>query len=75
MISLRSLLKLRGSKQKLSDTLIELAGIVLKHNGSEFEQLRETAIGEKFPPPYNIWFTADLEEKVHNASEEKLMIW
>ena len=59
MTSLRSLSKLRGSKEKASDTLTELAGIVLKNNVSEFdgkafEQLPETAIGGKFPPPYDI---------------------
>ena len=40
-----------------------------------FKQVRGTAIGAKFAPPYAILFMADLEEKIHSASEKKPMIW
>ena len=78
--SLRRFLELRDNKQISSDTLIELAEIVLKNNLFEFDQktfkqVRGTAIGTKFAPPYAILFMADLEEKILNAFEEKPMIW
>ena len=73
-------MELRDNKQISSDTLIELAEIVLKNNFFEFDQktfkqVRGTAIGTKFAPPYAILFMADLEEKILNAFEEKPMIW
>ena len=69
-------MELRDNKQISSDTLIELAEIVLKNNLFEFDQktfkqVRGTAIGTKFAPPYAILFMADLEEKIPNAFEEK----
>ena len=78
--SLRRFLELRDNKQISSDTLIELAEIVLKNTFFEFDQktfkqVRGTAIGTKFAPPYAILFMADLEEKILNAFEEKPMIW
>ena len=77
---LQVFLELRDKKQISSDTLIELAEIVLKNYFFEFDQktlkqVRGTAIGTKFTPPYAILFMADLEEKILNASEEKPMIW
>ena len=61
-------------------TLLELAAIVLKNNIFEFDektfkQVRGTAIGTKFDPPYAILFMADLEKKIYNAFEERPMIW
>ena len=61
--------KLGGNKQISSDTLAELAEIVLKNNIFEFDektfkQKRGTAIGTKFAPPYAILYMADLEEKL-----------
>ena len=78
--SLRRFLELRDNKQISSDTLIELAEIVLKNNFFEFDQktfkqVHRTAIRTKFAPPYAILFIADLEEKTLNAFEEKPMIW
>ena len=78
--SLRRFLELRNNKQISSDTLIELAEIVLKNNFFEFDQktfkqVRGTTIGTKFAPPYAIFFISDLEEKTLNAFEEKPMIW
>ena len=73
-------MELRDNKHISSDTFIELAEIVLKNNIFEFDektfkQVRGTAIGTKFAPPYAILFMADLEEKILNAFEEKPMIW
>ena len=77
--SLRRFLELRDNKQIPSDTLIELAEIVLKNKFFEldqktFKQVRGTAIGTKFAPPYAILFMADLEEKILNVFQEKPMI-
>ena len=52
-----------------TDTLVELAGLVLKNNISQFsdktyKQIRGTAIGTKFAPPYAVFFMAALEEKI-----------
>ena len=78
--SLRRFLELRDNKQISSDTLVELAEIVLKSNFFEFDQktfkkVRGTAAGTKFAPPYATLFMADLEEKIPNAFQEKPMIW
>ena len=80
LTSLRRVLELRDNKQISSDTLVELAEIVLKSNIFQFDektfkQVRGTAIGTKFAPPYAILFMADLEEKIVSASEKKPMIW
>ena len=50
-----------------TETLLELAEIVLKNNIFQFnektlKQLRGTAIGTKFAPLYAIIFMADLQE-------------
>ena len=78
--SLRRFLKLRDNKQISSGSLKVLAEIVLKSNFFEFDQktfkqVRGTAIGTNFAPPYAILFMADLEQKILNAFEEKPMIW
>ena len=80
LTSLRRVLEFRENKQISSDTLVELAEIVLKNNIFQFDektfkQVRGTAIGTKFAPPYAILFMADLEEKILRASEKKPMIW
>ena len=67
LTSFERFLELRD-KQISSDALIELAEIVLKHNIFEFDektfkQVRGTAIGTNFAPPYAILFMADLEAK------------
>ena len=69
LTSLRRVLESRDNKQISSDTLVELAEIVLKNNIFQFDektfkQVRGTAIGTKFAPPYAILFMADLEEKI-----------
>ena len=80
LTSLRRFLELRDSIQISSDTLIELAKIVLKNNIFEldektFKQVCGTAIGTKFSPLYTILFKADVEEKIISDFEEKPMIW
>ena len=66
----------RENKQSPSDTLAELAEVVLKSNIFEFDektfkQKSETAIGTKLAPPYVILFMADLEEKMMEFFERK----
>ena len=73
LTSLRRVLELRDNKQISSDTLAELAEIVLKNNifqfdEKTFEEVGGIAIGTKFAPPYAILFMADLEEKILSAS-------
>ena len=79
LTSLSRFLELTNNKQISSDTLTELAEIVLKNNIFEynektFRQFRGTAIGTKFAPSYAILFIADLEEKIISAVDEKPMI-
>ena len=78
--SLCRYLETRDNKQISSDTLTELAEVVLKNNIFEFDektfkQKRGTAIGTKFAPPYAILFMANLEEKMLEGFEKKPMIW
>ena len=63
-----------------TETLLELAEIVLKSNIFLFnektlKQLRGTAIGTKFAPPYAIIFMADLEERILKDIELKPRMW
>ena len=56
-------------KQVTTDAFIELAEFVLKNSIFEFsdktyKQIRGTAIGTKFVPPYAALFIAALEEKL-----------
>ena len=68
LTSLRRFLKTRDNKQISSDTLTELAEVVLKNNIFEFDettfkQKRETTIGTKFAPPYAIFSWQILSKK------------
>ena len=63
-----------------TDTLRELADIVLKNNyflflDKTFKQKRGTAIGTKFAPPYSILFMADLEKRLLSDIDLKPYIW
>ena len=67
--ALRKRLNERDKKDVSTDTLVELAELVLKNNIFNFnqktlKQKRGTAIGTKFAPPYSILFMAELEEKI-----------
>ena len=80
LASLHSLLETRDNKQISSDTLTELAEVVLKNNIVEFDentfkQKRGTAMGTKFAPLYAIIFMADFEEKMLESFEKKPVIW
>ena len=76
LASLYKFLETRENKQISSDTLAELAEIVLKNNIFEFDektfkQKRGTAIGTQFAPPYAILYMADLEEKLLEIFEKE----
>ena len=67
-------------KQVTTDTLIELAELVLKNDifelfGKTYKQIRGTAIGTKFAPPYAVFFMAALEEKILNKVKKKPNVW
>ena len=64
---LRNVLEKRSNKNVSTDTLIELAELVIQNNYFEFngrylKQLQSTAIGTKFAPLYAIIYMAALEE-------------
>ena len=66
---LKDVLHTRIYKQFKTDTLIELAELVLKNNIFEFsdktyKHIRATAIGTKFAPPYAVLFMAALVENI-----------
>ena len=63
-----------------TETLLELAEIVLKNNTFQFNektlrQLKGTAIGTKFAPPYPIIFMADFEERILKDIDLQSHIW
>ena len=63
-----------------SDTLCDLAEVVLKNNIFKFgkktlKQKRGTAIRTKFAPPYSILFMAELEEEIIRKAEFKPYLW
>ena len=77
---LKDFLDSRVDKQVKTDTLIELAELVLKNNIFEFsdktyKQICGVAIGTKFAPPYAVSFMAPLEEKILNKVKKKPNIW
>ena len=74
--ALRKRLETRKEKYVSTDTIIDLAEVVLKNNIFTFgkktlKQKRGTAIGTKFAPPYSILFMAELEEKIIKESGYK----
>ena len=74
--ALRKRRETRKEKYLLTDTIIDLAEVVLKNNIFAFrkkalKQKRGTAIGTKIAPPYSILFLAELEEKIIKESEYK----
>ena len=80
LASLRQFLDVRTEKKVTTETLLELAEIVLKNNIFQFsqktlKQLRGTATGTKFAPPYAIIFMTDLEESILKDIELQLHIW
>ena len=78
LASLRKFLDARMEKKVTTEALLELIEIVLKNIfqfSSTLKELRGTAIGIKFAPPYAIIFVADLEERVLKNIELKPRIW
>ena len=80
MSALRKRLENRKEKYVSTDTIIDLAEVVLKNNIFPFgkktlKQKRGAAIGKKFAPPYNILFMAELEEEIIKESEYKPYLW
>ena len=80
LASLRKFLDARAEKKVTTETLLELAEIVLKNNIFQFnektlKQLRGTAIGTKFAPPNAIIFIAHLEERILEEIKLQSRIW
>ena len=78
--ALRNRLESRKEKYVSTDTIIDLAEVVLKNNiftfGKKiFKQKRGNAIGNKFAPPYSISFMAELEEDIIKESEYIPHLW
>ena len=60
--------------------LVELAEVVLRNNVFTFgkktlKEIRGTAIGTKFAPPYNVLFMGELEEENLKEVELKPYLW
>ena len=78
--ALRGALDSRENKTVSTESLTELAQIVLKNNCFEFnaefyQQLQGTAIGTKFAPSYAILFMAALEERLLSDAPYKPWLW
>ena len=78
--ALRGALEHREDKTVSTESLTELARIVLKNNCFEFngefyQQRQGTAIGTKFAPSYAILFMAALEQKLLSDAQYKPWIW
>ena len=76
MIFLRKLLGKRSNKHVATDTLIEVAEIVLQNNYFEFNeryfnQIRGTTIESKFATPFAIIYMAILEEDFPETLKER----
>ena len=70
----------RMEKYISSDTLCDLAEVVLKNSIFKFgkktlKQKRGTAIGTKFALPYSILFMAELDEEILRKAEFKPYLW
>ena len=77
---LRKALDSRADRSVSTDSLMDLAELVLTNNMFEFNgrfyhQIRGTAIGTKCAPPYSILFLADLEEKLLHSYDFKPSVW
>ena len=78
--ALRRALDGRDDKEVSTESLVDLANLVLKnnyfeHNGEVFNQKQGTAIGTKFAPSYAILFMGDFEEKALDNYHLKPWIW
>ena len=80
LAAMKAALDRRAKKDVSTESLCELAEIVLKNNIFEFDekiyrQLRGTAIGTKMAPPYAILFLAELEEAFLAKCKYKPEVW
>ena len=78
--ALRKSLDSRDSPKISTDTLMDLAELVLKnnfftHNEETYHQKSGTAIGTKFAPSYAIITMGDFEEKALDGAELKPWLW
>ena len=77
---LRNVLEKRSNKNVSTNTLIELAELVLQNNYFEFDerylkQIRGTAIGTKFTPPYTVIYMAAVEDNFQETLIKKPWLW
>ena len=80
LVFLKGFLDSMADKQVTTDTLTELAELVLKNNIFEFfdksyKQIREMTIGTKFAPSNAVPFMTALEEKILNKVKRKPNVW
>ena len=77
LVAIQKTLDEQEEKTGSTDSLIELAGCILKnnifkHNTSFHKQLRGTAIETKMASPYAIVYMGDLEEKLKGCDKKPL---
>ena len=48
---------------------------IFEHSTPFYIQLRETAIGTKIAPSHEILFMGNLEEKILEDCDEKILVW
>ena len=80
LVFLKGFLDSMADKQVTTDTLTELAELVLKNNIFEFfdksyKQIRGMTIGTKFAPSNAVPFMTALEEKILNKVKRKPNVW
>ena len=80
LLFLKKALDKRRNKTVSTESLIELAELVLRNNYFEFndrfkKQKESTAIGTKFAPPYAIIFMVALEEEILESLIKKRWLW
>ena len=78
--TMREALDGRLNSTVATDTLVGLESLVLNNNYFEFNgkiyrQKRGTVIGTKFAPACTIFFMSMLEERLLEASVNKLLVW
>ena len=78
--AMREALDGRVDKSVSTETLMELAELVLKnnyfeHNDKMYNQLRGTAIGTKFAPPYAILFLERFEDRAIENYNLRPWVW
>ena len=72
---LRNALKERSNKNVSTDTLIELAELVLQNNYFEVNERYLKQTGTRFAPPYAIIYMAALEEHFLETLIKKPWLW